>query len=504
MVQKSPKAKVSETAPSPVNAPKGFDAYFEISRRGSTVGREVRGGLVTFFSMAYIIALNPLIIGTMPDVNGNLISGLPYADGANVGVTIGMVAAATAMVAGVLTLLMGTIGRFPVALAAGLGLNSIAAYSLAPTMTWPQVMGLIVWEGVVITILVLTGFRRAVFSAVPRALRTGISVGIGVFILLVGLADAGFVRAGGALINLGIGGNLLGWPLLVFVISLAGLIVLHVKKVKGAMLIAIIGTTILAVIVEAIVKVGAKTSDNAEGWSLNVPSVSADSFGLPNLELLKFWDHIDLTGAFAGGWKVWATVILTILSLMLADFFDSMGTIVAIGKSGNILLENGNPPRTQEILLIDSLSAAAGGLFSTSSNTSYIESASGVEDGARTGFANVITGACFILATFITPIVEAVPSEACAPVLVLVGFLMMTQITEVDWTDVELALPAFFMITLMAFTYSITVGIGFGFLVYILVKTVVGKAKQVHPLLWAVGAMFLIYFAQGVLLRWLG
>jgi AGZA family xanthine/uracil permease-like MFS transporter len=502
MVQKSPKAKVSAAAPS--QAPRGLDGYFDITRRGSTVAREVRGGFVTFFSMAYIIALNPLIIGTAADVNGNLISGLPLDEaGTYVGPTIGMVAAATAVVAGLMTLLMGFIGRFPVAIAAGLGINSIAAYTLAPTMTWGQVMGLIVWEGIIITILVFTGFRKAVFTAVPRALRTGISVGIGLFILLVGLADAGFVRQGGALISLGINGNLLGWPLLVFVLGLAFLIILHVKRVKGAMLIAIIGTTIVAALVELVAKVSS-TAEDGTGWMLNVPTIALSDFSLPDLELLKFWDHVDLTGAFAaGGPKAWITLALTILALMLADFFDSMGTIVAIGKSGNILMENGNPPRTQEILAVDSLAAVAGGLFSTSSNTSYIESASGVEDGARTGFANVITGLAFLLAAFVSPIVKIVPSEAVAPVLVLVGFLMMQQVLEIDWTDLEVALPAFFMITLMAFTYSITVGIGLGFLVYILIKLVAGKAKDIHPLLWIVGVLFLIYFSQGVILGWL-
>jgi AGZA family xanthine/uracil permease-like MFS transporter len=413
----------------------------------------------------------------------------------NVGTTIGMVAAATALIAGLLTIVMGLVGRFPVAIAAGLGINSMCAYALAPAYTWGQAMGFIVWEGILITILVLTRVRKAIFSAVPRPLRTGISVGIGLFICLVGLADAKFVQAGGALVQLGPTGQLLGWPLFVFVLGLALVIVLYVKKVKGAMLIAIVATTIIAILLQLAVK--------SESWALNTPAL-ADSFALPDLGLLKFWDHIDLFGAFAGGVGPVITVLLTILSLMMADFFDSMGTIVAVGKAGNILEENGNPPRTQEILLVDSLSALSGGLFSTSSNTSYIESASGVEDGARTGLASLVTGACFVVATFITPIIKVVPSEAVAPVLVLVGFLMMTQVVEIDWTDVEVALPAFFMITLMAFTYSITVGIGMGFLTYLLIKLVLKKWAKVHWLLWIVGALFVIYFAQDVIKGWIG
>ena len=454
--------------------------------------------------MAYIIALNPIIIGTTPDMNGNLISGLPIDDPGAVPLTMAMVAAATAIVAGVMTLLMGLIGKFPVALAAGLGINALAAYTLAPTHPWSQVMGLIVWEGIVITILVLTKFRKAVMNAVPKSLRTGISVGIGLFIALIGLVDAGFIRQGSQMGELGIAGSIIGWPLLVFVVVLIALIIMWVKKVKGAMLIAIVGGTVFAVILEAIVKNGNSLDNATTGWRLNVPQLEAGQSWLPNLELLKFWDHVDLIGAFHSDFRSWAIVILTILALMLADFFDTMGTIVAIGKTGNLLQEDGNPPRTQEILLVDSLAAIAGGVFSTSSNTSYIESASGVSDGARTGFANIVTGCAFLVATFLTPLVDLVPSEAVAPVLVIVGFLMLQQVTDIDWGNLEVAIPAFFLVTMMAFTYSITVGMGLGFLAYLIIKTVKGKAREINPLLWVIGVLFLVYFMQGLIMEWIG
>ncbi|MDR1385998.1 MAG: NCS2 family permease [Propionibacteriaceae bacterium] len=504
MVQNSPRPKVAPAEQAQGQG--GLDSFFEITKRGSSLAAEIRGGLVTFFSMAYIIALNPIIIGTTADKNGNLISGLPIAVEGNIDITMGQVAAATALIAGIMTILMGLVGRFPIALATGLGLNAVAAYSLAPNMTWPQVMGLIVWEGVIITILVLTGFRKAVFSAVPKGLRTAISVGIGLFIGLIGLVDAGFVRkpSGGGTtpVELGVAGQLLGWPIFCFIVGLILLIVLYVRRVKGSMLIAIIVTTVLSVVVEAIVKTGSAMV-HPTGWSLNVPGLDklASGWGLPDLGLLG---RVDLFGAFSGGPKVWITVVLTILALMLADFFDSMGTIVAVGQQGGLLAENGNPPRTQQILLVDSVAAIAGGLGSVSSNTSYIESASGVGEGARTGFASVVTGLLFVVSMFIAPVVGVVPSEAVAPVLVVVGFLMLQQVRDIDWTKLEIALPAFFMVTLMAFTYSITVGIGAGFLVYLLIKSVLGKAKEVHPLLWVVGGLFLIYFAQGVLLNWIG
>lgn len=468
---------------------------------------------MTFFSMAYIIALNPIILGLVADKEGNLVSGLPKyeqwpaaADAvpidANIALTMAMVAAATAIIAGVMTLLMGLAGRFPVALAAGLGINAMVAYNIAPMMTWPQAMGLVVWEGIIISILVLTKFRRAVMNAVPKSLRTGISVGIGLFIALIGLVNAGFIRKGALMGELGLSGTIMGWPLLVFVVVLIGLIIMWVHRVKGAMLIAILGGTILAVALEQILHIG-KLAPEETNWMSNVPRLSHDIQWLPNLELMKFWEHVDMIGAFSTDIRGWLIILLTILALMLADFFDTIGTIVAVGKTGGILQEDGNPPRTQQILLVDSIGAITGGLFSTSSNTSYIESAAGVSEGARTGMANIVTGLAFLVAVFITPLVNLVPAEAVAPVLVVVGFLMLQQVTDIDWKDLEVAIPAFFMITMMAFTYSITVGMGLGFIVYLVIKLVKGKAGKVSPLLWIIGLLFLIYFLQGLILGFL-
>jgi AGZA family xanthine/uracil permease-like MFS transporter len=486
---------------------KTLDDWFEVTKRGSTLGREIRGGLVTFFTMAYIIVLNPLIIGTVPDINGNLITGAPISDPANIGVSISMVAAATALIGGLLTILMGAYARFPIALATGLGLNALVAYTIASKMTWPQAMGLVVWEGVLILILVLTGFRRAVFRAVPRALRSGISVGIGLFISFIGLVDAGVVRtAKGTPVQLGIGGSLTGWPIAIFLVGLLILIALFVRKVKGAMLIAILGATVLAVIVEAALKIGSRTDAtgavvNEAGWMLNVPALSG--FSLPNLGLLG---RVDLIGGFTGaaGPAAVLGLLLLVFSLLLSDFFDTMGTIVAVGAEGNMLDDEGNPPRTQEILVVDSIAAIAGGLGSVSSNTSYIESAAGVGEGARTGIASIITGVGFLLSLFLAPLVNMVPSEAAAPALFFVGFLMMAQVVHVNWEDPEEGIPAFLTIVLMPFTYSITVGIGAGFISYALIKLIRGKGKDVHPLLYGVAAAFVLYFAQGIIAGMIG
>lgn len=467
------------------------------------MGREVRGGLVTFFTMAYIIVLNPIIIGTVPDKAGNLINGMPITAPGAVVASMGAVAAATALIAGIMTIIMGVYGRFPIALATGLGLNALVAYTIAQKMTWPQAMGLVVWEGVLITILVLTGFRKAVFKAVPRSMRAAISVGIGLFIAFIGLVDAGIVRkAVGTPVELGIGGALKGWPIAIFLIGLLILIALFVRKVKGALLIAIGAATVLAIIVEAVFHVGASRDAtgavvNPTGWMQNIPVLG--SFALPDLTLLG---RVDLFGAFAGaaGPGVFLGLLLLVFSLLLADFFDTMGTIVAVGAEGNLLDSEGNPPRTQEILLVDSLAAVAGGLGSVSSNTSYIESASGVGEGARTGIASVVTGLAFVLSLVLAPLVNMVPSEAAAPALFFVGFLMMSQVVHIDWEDPEEGIPAFLTMVLMPFTYSITVGIGAGFISFALIKILRGKAAEVHGLLYGVAGAFVIYFAQGLIL----
>ncbi len=480
------------------------DRWFHISARGSNVSREVRGGLVTFFTMAYIIALNPLIIGTVPDKTGHLISGLP-ATPENVGPTIAMVAAATALIAGIMTILMGVLGRFPLGLAAGLGLNALLAYVIAPMMTWPQAMGLVVWEGVLITILVLTGFRTAVFRAVPRSLRAGIAVGIGLFIAFVGLLDAGIVRkpAGGPPVEFGISGSLLGWPMAIFVIGLAIAAILYARRVPGALLIAIGGSTLLAIIVEAVLKLGSMTDAtgavvNPTGWKLNVPEID-NIIALPDLSLLGRVDPIGGFTANGAGFGAILMIVLLIFSLLLADFFDTMGTVVAVGAEGKLLDDNGNPQHLTPILLVDSAAAIAGGLGSTSSNTSFVESAAGVGEGARTGLASVVTGLAFLAAVFLAPLVNVVPSEAATPVLVFVGFLMMSQVTAVDWDEIEDGLPAFLTIALMPFAFSITVGIGAGFITYVVLKIARGKAAKVHPLMYVVAALFVIYFVQGLI-----
>jgi AGZA family xanthine/uracil permease-like MFS transporter len=470
------------------------DTFFQISERGSTIGREVRGGVVTFFTMAYIIVLNPIIIGFAKDADGRFLGG---------GTTpnIEAVAAGTALVAGVVTILMGVVANYPLALATGLGLNAFVAFSIASGMSWADAMGLVVLEGLVILVLVLTGFRKAVFHAVPAQLKVAISVGIGLFIALIGFVDAGWVRripdaaASTVPVQLGGNGSLQGWPVLVFAIGLLLVTALYVKQVKGAILISIAVTTVIAVVVESIAHVGAAGVPGTKGydtraWTLNVPAFPDQVVALPSFDTLG---DFSLFGSFERAGVV--TALLFVFTLLLADFFDTMGTMTAIGAEAGLLDREGVPPKAQRILVVDSVAAAAGGAAGVSSNTSYIESASGVGEGARTGLASVVTGTLFLLSTVFAPIVEIIPNEAAVPALVLVGFLMMQQVRNIDWDDVEIAIPAFLTIVLMPFTYSISVGIGAGFVAYVLIKVVRGKAAAIHPLLWVVSALFVVYFA---------
>jgi AGZA family xanthine/uracil permease-like MFS transporter len=467
------------------------DRFFKITERGSTVGREVRGGVVTFFTMAYIIVLNPLILGFAKDADGHVLGGGSAPN-------LPMIAAATALVAGVMTILMGLVANYPLALATGLGLNAFVAFSIASGMSWQDAMGLVVLEGLVILVLVLTGFRTAVFHAVPAQLKTAISVGIGLFIALIGLVDSGFVRripdAAGTTVpvQLGATGSLDGWPVLVFALGLLLMVILFVRRVRGAILLSIIAATILAVVIEAVAHVGPSVAGgkvNPKGWSLNVPTLPGKVVDVPDFGLLG---QFSLFGSFERVGVL--TAVLFVFTLMLADFFDTMGTMTAIGAEAGLLDAEGIPPSSQRILVVDSIAAAAGGAASVSSNTSYIESASGVGEGARTGLASVVTGALFLLATVFAPLVAVIPNEAATPALVVVGFLMMQQVKGIAWDDVEVAIPAFLTIVLMPFTYSISVGIGAGFIAYTVIKVVRGRAFHLHPLLWVVTALFVVYF----------
>ncbi|MET9435363.1 NCS2 family permease [Streptomyces sp. NPDC006551] len=454
----------------------GIDRFFRISERGSTYAREIRGGFATFFTMAYILVLNPIILGSAEDKFGDQLSSAQL-------VTV------TALVAAVMTFVMGVGGNLPLAIAAGLGLNAVVAFQLAPLMSWPDAMGLVVIEGLLICVLVVTGLREAVMHAIPQSLKQAISVGIGLFIAFIGFVDAGFVtripgETGSVPVQLGAAGHLSGWPVLVFCLGVLLTIALMARKVKGAILLSIVVMTVVAVAVNELADIPPLA------WGLTVPTLPEDIVAAPDFGLVG---SFSLFGAFEQIGVV--TLVLLVFTLLLSDFFDTMGTVVGVSSEAGLLDEEGKVPHLGRVLLIDGAAAVAGGAASASSNTSYIESAAGVGEGARTGFASVVTGGLFALALFLTPLATVVPAQAAAPALVAVGFLLMSQVRHIDWTRYEIAIPAFLTIAVMPFTYSITNGIGAGFLAYVVIKTVLGKAREVHGLLWGTAALFAVYFA---------
>ncbi|ALV41101.1 permease [Pseudarthrobacter sulfonivorans] len=464
-----------------------LDRYFKISERGSNLSREIRGGFATFFAMSYIVVLNPLILSG-PDSSGTTLG-------------FAAVAAVTAFVAGILTILMGAWGRHPFALAAGLGVNAFVAVTVAtnPGLTWPDMMGLVVLSGVTMMILVLTGFRTAVFKAVPDGLKTAIVVGIGLFIALIGLVNAGFVRripdAAGTTVPVGLGfdGKLLGWPTAVFVFGLILTIALVVRKVKGAILIGIIASTIISVILEMTLHIGPSfdgTTANPQGWSLVAPSFTG--WSAPDLSLIG---KANPFGAFEHLGFVAATLLAFVI--LLSIFFDAMGTMVGLANEAGTVDKDGNIPDVDRVLQVDALGAIVGGGASVSSNQIYVEAGAGIGEGARTGVASIVTGLLFLVAMFFTPLINLVPFEAVAPALVVVGFMMVSQVGKIDWQDWGIAIPAFLTMTLMPFTYSIANGLGAGFIAYVLIRTFQGRIKDVHPLMWAVAGAFLLFFAVG-------
>jgi adenine/guanine/hypoxanthine permease len=445
----------------------GIANYFKFAERGTNLGTEARAGLTTFMVMAYIIFLN-----------GNIIAGPLKLDPV-------AVAAGTALIAGIMTIAMGVVGNYPFALAAGLGINAIVAFSLtAKGLDAAGAMGVIVLEGLVITILVVVGLREAIMNAVPLALKRSIGVGIGLFILFIGFANGGLIVSNCAPDSATLGfcnGTLvtMSFPTtpgqFVFLLGLAITFILYVRGIRAALIISILVTTIIAIIV-GVQKVDTSTL------------VATPSFSTLGLGLQDPFQVFAKLGFF--------TAILTVFAIMLSDFFDTMGTVTGIAAEAGLAGEDGSVPGIGRVLIVDSVAAIAGGVGGVSSNTTYIESAAGVAEGGRTGFASVVTGVLFLLAIFLSPIAGLIPSQATAPALVLVGYLMFTLVKDIPVADIEDGLPALLTMILMPLTYDITVGIGAGFISWVLLKVVRGKVGEVHPLMWVVSIAFLIFFAN--------
>lgn len=481
----------AETAPGGSTAPAAdagssslLERLFHLSERGTTWGREVRGGLVTFVTISYILVLNPLIIGG--DKSADVVGGV---------LQQAQVASATALAAGALTILFGLVANLPYALAAGLGINSFLAVSMVREVTWPEAMGLVLLNGLIIVALGATGARTAIFHAIPAALKSAITVGIGFFIAFIGLVDSGFVTRtpAGPPVQLGTGGSIGTIPTLIFVITLVLMGILVARRVPGAILIGIAVGTALALVVEGTMHLGSSV-DNPGGWNLTVPALPESIMALPDFSLVGAVDPI---GAFGRLGPVAALMLL--LTLVFMNFFDAMGSMTGLAKNAGIAHEDGTFPRMRSAFVIEGLGAVVGGATSSSSNTVYVDSASGIGEGARTGLASVVTGALFLLAIFFTPLALIVPLEVGAAALVVVGAMMMGEVVEIDWKDFATALPAFLTIAAMPLTYSIANGIGIGFIAWVLINVAAGRGKQIHWLLWIVAAGFVLFFARGAI-----
>lgn len=468
-----------------------LDKFFEISSRGSNIATEIRGGVVIFITMAYIIILNPIILATgQEDVTGGTLDFL-------------QVGAATALTAGVMTILFGVVARLPFAIAAGLGINSFLAVSVVGNVTWAEAMGLVVIDGLIIVLLASTGLRTMIFNAVPAQLKTAITVGIGLFITFIGLVDAGFVRATGVSappVGIGVNGALQGIPTLTFIIGVLIIGVLVARGIKAAILIGLVVTTAIAIALEAIWPAGPMFGEefNPLGWNLQTPKLPESLVSVPDLSLVGAFNF----GAFERI-GILAAVML-IFTLVFTNFFDAMGTMTGLAKQAGVADAKGNFPRLQPALIVEGIGAVAGGVTSTSSNTVYIESASGIGGGARTGLATVVTGVLFLLAMFFTPLTQVVPLEVGAAALVIVGCMMMAQVVDIEWKDFSAAFPAFIGIVIMPLTYSIANGIGAAFISWVIIRSLSGKAKEISPLLWIVSAGFVIYFFSAPIQQLLG
>ena len=449
-----------------------------VTREPSTA-TEIRAGLATFMVMAYIIFVNPNILGFsgIPGLEGK---GLPFAPTLTV----------TCLTAGLMSIAMGLFSKYPFAMAPGMGLNAFVAFELVAHrgLTWPQAMTVVFLEGLVITILVLTRFREALMNAVPMTLKRSISVGIGLFIAFIGFFTSGFVVKASGPLPVALG-PMQGLPITVFIIGFVLTVVLIVRRVRGALLLGILGTTVIAIVLNGLFA----------GWKgFATPGAAQIPSAIVQLPDFSTFGRMDF-GLFAKLGLL--TALLSIFSIMLSDFFDTMGTVIGVGEKGGFVNRDGTLPRINRVLLVDSVGAMVGGFANASSNTTYIESAAGVAEGGRTGRTAVTVGVLFLLAMWFAPLAGVIPAQATAPALILVGFYMMTLAREIAWDDAEEALPAFITMLAMPFTWSITNGIGAGFIAYMAIKLALGKGSQVHWMLYLTTVAFVIYFCVPLLER---
>lgn len=426
-----------------------LERLFHLRELGTRPATEVRAGVVTFLTMSYILFVNPQILGQ---------TGMPIAD----------VAVATALSAAVASLVMGLWANYPFALAPGMGLNAYFAFGVVAAMgvSWQVALGAVLIEGVLFVVLSLSGARRALVEAIPVPIKLATTGGIGLFLAMIGFQNAGLiVDSPATLVTLGD----LGEPALLLV--LAGLVAtaaLMAAGMRGALLIGILGITVTA-------------------WLTGLGDAPTGVFSLPRLPEETFF-AVDLSGLATG------SLIPVVIAFLFVDIFDTAGTLLGVGSLAGVVDEEGNLERADEAFTADAVGTVAGALLGTSTVTSYVESATGVEEGGRSGLTAVVVAVCFLLALFVTPLVASVPALATAPALVLVGALMMRGVRDIAWSDVGDAIPAFLTISLMPLTYSIANGITFGLLAWVGIKALRGRLREVHPILWVLAVLLVAFY----------
>jgi len=460
-----------------------LERQFGFTQRHTDLATELRAGVTTFMVMAYIIFVNPIVLGYsgVPGLEGK---GLPFSPTLTV----------TCLTAGVLSIAMGLVSNYPFALAPGMGLNAVVAFELVAGrgLTWPQAMTIVFLEGVVITLLVLTRFRQAMLDAVPLGLKRAISVGIGLFIAFIGFFTAGFVvKPDKSPLPVGLGqfGTL---PAVVFLLGFVLTAWLMARRVRGALLVGILGTTALAIVLNGALA----------GWKgFATPGAATLPRALIQAPDFSTFGRLDFAVLTRLGV---VTAVLVTFSIMLSDFFDTMGTVTGIAAEAGLARPDGTVPDIGKVLIVDSVAAIAGGVAGVSSNTTYIESAAGVAEGGRTGLVPVVTGVLFLGAMWLSPLASVIPAQATAPALVIVGFYMMSVARDIPWDEYDEAIPAFVTMLVMPFTWSITNGIGAGFVTFSAIKLLSGQGRQVHGMVYAASAAFVVYFALPLVERALG
>jgi AGZA family xanthine/uracil permease-like MFS transporter len=452
-------------------------SYFKLKERNTNIRTEIVAGITTFMTMAYIIFVNPAILSA----------------GGATGIPFEAAVIATCIGAGLMSVLMGVLTNTPFALASGMGINAVVVFTIifGLGLSWQQAMGIIVIEGIIVTVLVLTGLRRMIMNAIPMGLKYAIGVGIGLFIAFIGVQEAGFVDIDPVTaVKLG------DFTQHYAILAAFGLVlttVLVAFRIKGGILIGILGTTIV-------------------GMLFRIVPIPIKFVSIPTKESFFTFFKADVVGAVWSGGMLNIAAIIMIFALFMTDFFDTMGTVIGVGEEAGLLDKKGNLPGLRRVLLIDSAAAIIGGLFGASSITTYIESASGVSDGGRTGIMPTTTGFLFLLSIFFAPLIAVVGGgieiaegvykyPVTAPALIIVGFLMMNVISKIDFKDFEVGIPAFLTIIIMPFTDNISYGIGFGFISYTLIKLLRGKFRQLHPLMIVVSALFVVAFIAEALAK---